>query len=334
MAASRVALIALGVAALAVSVAPDARAQLVGAPAPPLAGLDLYMPARVAPNAGATIALGRQLFFDPVLSRDSTVACATCHQPSRAFSDGQPLARGVHGRVGGRNTPTIVNRGYATAFSLDGRANRLESQALRAIQDSVEMDLPLDSAVERLARSRRYAAAFQAIGRAPSAESVASALAEYLRSVMAGDSRFDRFGAGDRSALTPLERRGLDLFQTRAGCDRCHSGSLLSDEQFHNTGVAWRDDAFRDAGRFAVTGQPRDRGAFKTPTLRQIAETAPYMHDGSLATLEQVVDFYDRGGNANPNLDDRIRPLRLSDTERAALVAFLRTLSGVLREGK
>ena len=332
MAAPRVALIA-AVAALSVGAAPEAFAQTRVAPP---AGLDLYMPARVADGASANfaIALGRRLFFDPVLSRDSAIACVSCHQPERAFSDGRPLAHGVDGRVGRRNTPTIVNRGYASAFSWDGRASRLESQALRAIQDSAEMDLALDSAVSRVARNRSYADAFQALGRAPSADAVAAVLAHYLRSIMSGDSPFDRFSAGDRGALTPIERRGLDLFQGRAGCDRCHSGSLLSDERFHNTGVAWRDERFLDAGRSDVTGHAGDRGAFKTPTLRQVAATAPYMHDGSFATLEQVVDFYDRGGNPNPNLDHRLRPLRLTADDRAALVAFLRALTGVVREGR
>jgi cytochrome c peroxidase len=267
------------------------------------------------------------------VSRDSSVACATCHQPARAFTDGKPLARGIGGRVGPRNTPTVVNRGYGASFAWDGFADRIEAQALRAIRNPLEMDLPIDGAVARLARNPLYAAAFRALDAEPSADAIAAVLAQYLRSIVAGDSRFDRFAAGDRTALTPLERRGLDLFQGRARCDRCHSGSLLSDEQFHNTGVAWRDGALRDDGRHQVSRRTEDRGAFKTPTLRQIAQTAPYMHDGSLATLEAVVDFYDRGGNPNPNLDHRILPLRLSVAEREALLAFLRTLSGTVREG-
>lgn len=280
------------------------------------------------------VTLGRRLFFDPVLSRDSSIACASCHRPEHAFADGRRVAVGVGGREGRRNPPTLVNRGYGRVFSWDGRNPNLESQVLQALRDPAEMDVHPDLAAGRLARYPEYARAFrEALGAVPSGEAIARAVAEYVRSVRAGDSPFDRFAAGDSGALSPLERRGLRLFQGRARCDRCHSGALLSDEQFHNTGVAWLDGAFGDSGRFSVTGRAGDRGAFKTPTLREVAATAPYMHDGSLATLEAVVDFYDRGGNPNPHLDERIRPLQLSAADREALVAFLRALSGTIREG-
>jgi cytochrome c peroxidase len=159
------------------------------------------------------------------------------------------------------------------------------------------------------------------------------ALAGYLRSIRGGDSRFDRFVAGDSTALSPLEQRGLALFQGRARCDRCHTGPLLTDEKFHNTGVAWQSGGFSDGGRFEVTRRSGDLGAFKTPTLREVARTAPYMHDGSVGTLEEVVDFYARGGNSNPRLDPEIRAIPLGAGERAALVAFLRALTGRVREG-
>ncbi|MEX2178139.1 MAG: cytochrome c peroxidase [Gemmatimonadaceae bacterium] len=335
MAAPRVALTIVACALPALMIAASGvQAQAHGGRQLPPTGLDLYIPAPVGTPSREAIALGRLLFFDPVLSRDSTVACVTCHHPARAFTDGKRLAEGVQGRPGKRNSPTVLNRGYGTSFSWDGRTNLLESQVLRAIQDPVEMDLALDSAVQRLARHRVYAVAFQALRKQqPSADAIAGVLADYVRSIRGGDSPFDRFSAGDESALTPLARRGLALFQGRARCDRCHSGSLLSDEQFHNTGVAWRNGVLLDAGRNLVSGRTEDRGAFKTPTLREIASTAPYMHDGSLATLEEVVDFYDRGGTPNPHLDHRIRPLRLTADEKAALLEFLRALSGKVREG-
>ena len=168
----------------------------------------------------------------------------------------------------------------------------------------------------------------------------ARSLAAYVRTLRSGDSRFDRYVDGDLGALSELEVQGLRVFQGRrnsggrtAGCSRCHSGANLTDEGFHNTGVAWREGKLQDLGRYAISGAEVDRGAFKTPSLRQVAITAPYMHDGSLATLEAVVDFYDGGGNANPYQDPRIEPLGLDEGEKAALVAFLRSLTGVVREG-
>ena len=317
----------------ALAIAPGARGQ-AGYRADPLPGLDLYLPSAARDATPAMVSLGRRLFFDPVLSRDSTVSCASCHQPGHAFTDRRPQPRGVGGRVGRRNAPTLLNRGYGTTFSWDGRGTTLAAQALRAIQDPTEMDLRVDLAVQRLARHPGYGRSFQtAFGLPPSNEVLGQALAGYLRSLRAGGSRFDRFVAGDTRALSPLERRGLALFQGQARCDRCHSGPLLTDERFHNTGVAWQGGAFVDAGRFEVTLRTGDEGAFKTPTLREVARTAPYMHDGSLATLEEVVDFYVRGGNPNQNLDPEIRPIPLSAGERAALVAFLRALTGRVDEG-
>ncbi len=162
---------------------------------------------------------------------------------------------------------------------------------------------------------------------------IARALAAYVRSVRSGNSRFDRFAAGETGALSALEKAGLQVFRGKGNCTACHVGPNFTDERFHNTGVAWRDGRFVDEGRAAVTSIDADRGAFKTPTLREIARTAPYMHDGSLPTLEAVIDFYDQGGRANPYLDPEMRPRRFAPEERIALVAFLRSLSGEVREG-
>jgi len=264
------------------------------------------------------IALGRRLFFDRRLSRDRTLSCASCHDPKRAFTDGRAVAVGVFDRKGTRSAPTLVNRGYGASHFWDGRAQTLEKQVLEPILSPKELHMTLE---EVAARTRM----------AP--EEVARALASYVRSIRSGDSPFDRYLHGDRNALTEQQRRGLNLFRGKANCSACHVGPNFTDEQFHNTGVAWRDGVLLDAGRFAVTAKPEHRGAFKTPTLREVARTAPYMHDGSLATLDQVIDYYDRGGNPNPALDPELRPLRLAPEEKQALAAFLRSLSGKIREG-
>jgi len=280
------------------------RILLVAALAIPL-GLDLYLPfPEDNPLTAEKIELGRQLFADRRLSRDGTIACASCHDPARAFSKDEPLAVGVFGRVGRRNAPALVNRAWGRAFFWDARVATLEEQVLKPGQDPNERDLTLDEAEARMGMSR---------------QAMSQALASYVRSILSGDSRFDRFVEGDRTALTPREQQGLDLFRGRGNCTACHVGPTFSDERLHNTGVAWRDGALTDVGG--------GRGDFKTPTLREVAHTGPYMHDGSLTTLEQVVDFYSDGGRRNPFIDPEIRPLDLTTAEKAALVAFLRSLT-------
>jgi cytochrome c peroxidase len=272
----------------------------------------------------AEVALGRRLFFDPRLSRDGTVACATCHDPAHGFADPRPLSVGVDGRRTLRHAPTLYNRALGAAFSWDGRAATLEEQVLLPIENELEMDLPVSDALARLAADDGYRAAF---GGAPTADALASALAAFVRRLLVGASRVDRWRDGETGALTAEEQAGMWLFEGRGGCWRCHAGSNLTDEGFHNTGVGARAGEPAD-GRFGVSGVDADRGRFKTPTLRALAETAPYMHDGSLTTLEQVVEFYSRGGGANAGLDPLLRPLELSDVDAARLVAFLRALSG------
>ena len=298
-------------------------------------GLDLYLPVpEENPLTPEKVALGRVLFFDPILSRDGSLSCASCHDPERAFTDGRPVSVGVFDRVGSRNVPTIVNRAYGESHFWDGRAATLEEQALLPIQHPKELDLGLDEAVVRLRGSTGYTELFQtAFGRGPEVEGLARALASYLRTILAGGSRVDRYLNSDREALTELEQAGLRVFRGRGRCTSCHLGPNFTDERSRNTGISWSDGEFLDPGRFAVTGDEEDRGAFKTPTLREIARTAPYMHDGSLATLEEVIDFYDRGGNPNPHLAREIRPLELSAEEKTALRAFLEALSGHVQEG-
>jgi cytochrome c peroxidase len=299
------------------------------------AGLDLYLPVpEDNPLTPERVALGRRLFFEPLLSRDGSVSCASCHDPQRAFTDGRALPRGVGERIGRRSSPALVNRAWGRTHFWDGRASRLEEQALEPFADPDEFDLPVETAIARLREHDEYPALFHAaFARQPNAADLARALAGYVRTILSGDAPLDRYLAGDHTALSAEEQAGLRLFRGRANCVACHVGPTFTDEQFHNTGVAWRDGVFADPGRYALTGREADRGAFKTPTLREIARTAPYMHDGSLATLEDVVEFYNRGGTSNPHLDRELRPLDLSAEEKRALVAFLRTLSGRVAEG-
>lgn len=312
----------------------DDGAGRTGAVAPVL-GLDVYLPVPEGnPLRPGVVELGRSLFFDPVLSVDSTVACATCHRPEQGFTNRRPTSVGVRARRGKRNVPAIFNRGYGRAFFWDGRITNLEEQVLQPIVAEDEMATTLHEATARLAEDAEYARSFRrAFSRPVNAKDLARALAGYVRTIRAGGSPFDRFVAGDSTALTDLERQGLGIFQGEGRCVRCHTGTNLTDERFHNTGVAWRDGVLHDEGRALVTGAEGDRGAFKTPTLREVTRTPPYMHDGSLATLEEVVEFYADGGRANPYLDPRIAPLDLSDEERRALVAFLTALTGEIREG-
>lgn len=279
------------------------------------------------------IELGRKLFFDPRLSADHTISCASCHKPELAFSDGQTISAGVGNRKGERHTPALVNLAYGKSFFWDGRVATLEEQVLHPIQNPVEMNLTLEELNARLKRDVSYIAEFHraftdrldANDDGVNSNNIVRALASFIRTLRFGNSPFDRFQSGDRTALSAEARRGLNLFRGKANCVACHVGPNFTDGQFHNTGVAVKSG---DLGRYAVTGDEKDRGAFKTPTLREVARTAPYMHDGTRATLEEVVEFYNRGGNRNTNLDPELRPLRLTQDEKAALVAFLKSLTG------
>ena len=298
-------------------------------------GLDLYMPVPERnPMSVAKVALGCRLFFDSLLSRDRTRACATCHDPRHAFTDGRAVAVGVEGRSGTRNVPTLVDRGYGKSFFWDGRAASLEQQALQPIQHRREMDMTLDGVIRRLTQDDEYPGLFRAaFGSEPRSDLLAKAVASYMRTILSGNAPFDRYVMGERDALSALAQQGLLIFAGKGNCTACHIGPTLTDEGFHNTGIAWNNGKLRDSGRYMVSGKDQHRGAFKTPTLREVSRTTPYMHDGSIATLEEVIEFYDRGGKPNPNLDPELRPLNLSAAEKRALLAFLRALSGEIREG-
>ena len=236
---------------------------------PPL-GLDAYLPTPADnPLTPERVALGRDLFFEKRLSRDGSVSCATCHDPQLAYTDKEPVAVGVDGQKGTRRTPRLINRAYGKSFFWDGRAATLEEQVLKPIANPIEMDLAVEDAVALLSADADYAAKFEAafLGE-PSAERLSFALAAYVRTILSGDSPYDRYLAGDEAALTPDQKRGLDLFRGKAACAVCHVGPNLTDERFHNTGVGWAEGELADEGRAAVTGNSKDRGAFKTPPLR------------------------------------------------------------------
>ena len=299
-----------------------------GAGATPL-GLDPMRPspAGEAP-AAAQVDLGRDLFFDARLSADGTVSCASCHRPEHAYAEPRAVARGVAGRPGGRNTPTVLNAAYQRALFWDGRSASLEEQALEPILNHAEMGLAdLATLVSRL--EEKYGArAREAFGRPLSPDTVAAALASYERTLLSGDSDLDRHEDGRPGALDGLSLRGRALFFGKGGCGTCHVPPLFTDFEYHNLGVGWRGPERGDRGRFEVTGRAEDLGAFRTPSLRDVSQTAPYMHDGSLATLRDVVELYDRGGRPNPRLDPLLGPLDLAEDEIDALVAFLGTLVG------
>jgi cytochrome c peroxidase len=233
-----------------------------------------------------------------------------------------------------RDVPTLINRAWGRTFFWDGRAATLEEQVLQPILNARELGTTAE-AVLGLVGGRDYRPGFlRAFGVEPDMVHVARALASYVRTIASGNSTFDRYAAGDQRALTPAARRGLALFNGKAGCAGCHHGPNFSDEQFHNTGVGCRQARLTDVGRARVTGRPEDRGAFKTPTLRNVAETAPYMHDGSVATLHDVINHYDGAGCGASGLDVRIRVLNLNASEKRDLVEFLRALTGRVRDGR
>lgn len=273
--------------------------------------------------------LGRILYFDQRLSADNTVSCATCHSPKYAFTDAQPVSIGIHGQRGGRSAPTIINRAYSLAQFWDGRAATLEEQVKGPMANAIEMGNTLEATVAKLNSIPGYRVLFaKAFGEENiTIDEIAKAIATFERTVLSGNSAYDRYKAGDKKALAPAQVRGMNVFFKKAKCDKCHEGINFTTNEFHNLGVG-ADKPDPDVGRYAVTNNPKDWGAFKTPTLRDIAETPPYMHDGSLKTLREVIDYYDKGGILNKNLDPDIKPLKLTVDEKNDLVEFLRALSG------
>ena len=282
------------------------------------------------PQTEAKVELGKRLFFDTRLSGDFSSSCATCHNPTVAFTDGLPRSRGFAGKTLLRNSPTVLNAAYNTAQFWDGRAATLDEQCKGPLLSPQEMNMVDEKhLVDRLNAVPQYRQDFQTVfGEGPSLDNVAHAIASFERTLVTPGSRFDRYALGDKSALTDQEKRGLIVFFGKGSCSECHKGVNFTDNLYHNLGAKPVPGNPEDLGRFAVTHNPADRGAFKTPTLRNVALTAPYMHDGSVATLEDVVEFYDRGGDGAPNQSKLIFKLNLTAQERQDLVAFLKTLTG------
>jgi cytochrome c peroxidase len=287
------------------------------------------------PYSSAKADLGRFLYFDKRVSSDGSVSCASCHAPEKAFTDGAPVSTGIGGQKGGRSAPTVINQAYNTLQFWDGRAASLEEQAKGPMANPIEMtsDKTADAAhaavVKRLKAVPGYVKLFESVFGTKdfNIDHAAKAIATFERTVYSGNSPFDRYNAGDKQAMTAAQIRGMDIFFNKTACDSCHLGFNFTDGSYENVGIGM-DKEKPDLGRFAVSGREGDKGAFKTPTLRDIAQTGPYMHDGSLKSLEEVVEHYNKGGVKNPHLNRRIKPLNLSDREKSDLVAFLKALSG------
>ncbi len=281
------------------------------------------------PVTDAKADLGKRLYFDKRLSRDGTVSCATCHAPEKGWTDQAPVSTGIKGRKGGISAPTVLNAAYMEFQFWDGRAGSLEEQAKGPIENPLEMGFTHAEAVALLKTIKGYAPLFKkAFGdEGIDIDRVAKAIATFERTVLTGNSPYDRWQAGDKGAMSASAIRGHHVFHGKGNCAICHDGFNFSNSDFHNIGVGMAEEK-PNPGRFGRTKNPDHTGAFKTPTLRNLKYTAPYMHDGSEATLEAVVDYYDRGGAANPHLDGRIKPLKLTPREKKDLDAFMDALNG------
>jgi cytochrome c peroxidase len=281
------------------------------------------------PYSAAKAELGRALYFDRRLSADESVSCASCHSPEFAFTDGAAVSTGIKSQKGNRSAPTVINRAYSLAQFWDGRAGTLEEQAKGPMANPIEMGNTHENIVARLKNIAGYRPLFaKAFGTQDiDIDRVAKAIACFERTVLSGNSPYDRYKNGDKKAMTSEQVRGMSVFFDKAKCDKCHEGGNFTLNAYANIGVGM-DKPEPDLGRYAVTHDPRDWGVFKTPTLREIEHTAPYMHDGSVKTLEDVVEFYDKGGIPNKNLDENIKRLNLTSEQKKDLVAFLKALSG------
>ena len=319
--------------------------------------LDPVLPLGLSQGA-AQIELGRQLYFDPRLSVDATVSCASCHNPAEGYSAHTKTGVGVRGQQGGRNSPVAFNRILSGAQFWDGRADSLEAQAVGPIANPIEMGFTHEGVVKRLGEMPVYRRQFEKIFGEVSIDRVGQAIAAFERAIVTSPSPYDyneqlrpfaaldaediaddkdlaaSFAAAQAAAaahpMSEEAKRGREIFFSEKGnCTACHVGANLADEKYHNIGIGMEKPE-PDLGRFVVTKDPKDTGAFKTPTVRNVAFNAPYMHDGSVATLEEVVEWYDKGGHPNANLSDKIRPLKLSAQEKADLVEFMKACTGPL----
>ncbi|KAB2808104.1 cytochrome-c peroxidase [Phaeocystidibacter luteus] len=270
--------------------------------------------------------LGRQLFFDPILSRDSSISCGSCHKAEFALSDNVDISPGVEGRIGFRNSPGLFNVGYYPRMMREGGVPTLEMQVLVPIQEHAEMDFNIVDAASRLANSEDYVRKSQrAYQRNPDPFVITRAIATYERTMISGGSRYDKYLQGQTSALSASEKRGMELFfSNRTDCSSCHSGIFFTNNDYENNGLY---EAYTDEGRMRLTNDSADLGRFRVATLRNVEVTGPYMHNGSLPSLESVIEHYNSGGENHPNKSALIRPLALSASEKADLIDFLRSLT-------
>jgi cytochrome c peroxidase len=292
--------------------------------------LPVGFPPPIAPEENplttASVQLGKALFFDPRLSRDGSISCASCHLPQLAFSDGLSRSIGIEGRTGMRNSPSLGNVAYHSSFFRDGGVPTLEQQVIAPIHDPVEMDYDIQRAAADLRDREPYKRlSMLAYGKPLDAWVLSRAIANYERTLISGWSRWDRWMQGDAGAMSESEVRGWQLFSSAdLNCAGCHSGFDLSDHGFHNIGQYM---AYTDPGRERISLRPEDLGKFKTPSLRNVALTAPYMHDGAMATLDQVLDHFTTGGQPHPNRSALLRTFVLDAQQRADLLAFLNALN-------
>lgn len=286
------------------------------------------------PPTPEKVRLGRWLFYDKRLSKDNTVSCATCHRPEHAFSEPTPVSTGIRGQKGGRKAPKAINLAFTLYpnFFWDGRAGSLEEQALGPIENPIEMGSDHATMVSTLSELKGYKKYFNAAFGSPeiTKDRIAKAIADYERTRMSGNSAYDRWANGEEGAVSAEVEAGYELFFDKARCNQCHLGDNFTDSLFHNLGVGWNPKTKKlvDRGRVEVSKKKQDTGAFKTPGLRDVTKHAPYMHDGSVATLEEVIELYDKGGEKNPYLSPKMVPLKLTKTEKAQLLAFLKALDG------
>ncbi len=321
-------------------------------PLAPLPSIHTVVP-KDNPMSPAKIELGKTLYFDPRLAGDSSISCSKCHDPAKGFSNAAQLSEAYPGTKHWRGVPTILNAAYATSLFWDGRSGSLEDQAKGPVQAPIEMNQNPGHLVEKLSQIPYYVKTFKNVFNSDvTFDNMAKAIAAFERTIVSRNIPFDAYLEGDKSALDGEQIAGLKLFKGKAGCFQCHHGPMLDDTALHATGVPeieplnkdsdriatrhffakdagyknYRIDA--DYGRELITKSAADRFKFKTPSLREILDTAPYMHNGAFLTLEDVIDFYDRGGGDLPNKSPLLKPLHLTDSEKSALIAFLESLSG------
>lgn len=282
------------------------------------------------PMTDEKIELGKLLYFDTRLSKDGTISCATCHDPQMAWTDHEPTSTGINGQVGGANSPTVINAAYATAQFWDGRAKSLEEQALGPIENPIEMGHKLVDLVPQLNEIAGYQQRFQKVfGTDVTKEGIAQAIAAFERTVLSGNSPYDKFQDGNADALTEAQKKGMELFD-ETGCATCHAPPRFSNYRYYNAGVGM-DKNPPDEGRRAVTSKDNDIGKFRVPSLREVANTGPYFHDGSCDTLENAVAMMAGGGIDNPKLSPMMKAVgtkQLSAEDQANIVEFLKALSG------